>query len=201
METWVITGGIATGKSTVVRLLRAAIPKLVVFDADACVADLWKRPAVLSEVESALGFSITKASGGLDRDKMRSLLLYDKAVKKVVETVLHPLVRQECLDLQVKSADTPAAGVPFVADIPLYFEATFPLPAERVVVVATSRATQLVRLQARNNFSVEISEALLRNQLPITSKIKRADHVLWNEGPPGILQRQLRQLLTHFNLS
>jgi transcription termination factor Rho len=112
---------------------------------------------------------------------------------------LHPRVREECLD-SLRRADTRGAEL-FVADVPLFFEKGFDFGQTKVLVVASSRSTQVQRLKARSGLADPMIESILAAQLPIQEKISRADVVFWNEGPPSVIRSQVRRFAQLFQMN
>jgi transcription termination factor Rho len=116
-----------------------------------------------------------------------------------LEQILHPRVREECL-ASIKSAAINGAEL-FVADVPLLFEKGFDIGQSRVLLVASSQATQIKRLKARAAFDDSLIEAILAAQLPVQEKIALADVVFWNEGPQAVLRAQIRRFSKEFVMS
>ncbi len=195
MRVIALTGGIASGKSTVCRLLRQWLPKLVIFDCDAAVRRLLEEDAAIArQVAEDFGDAALHASGRIDRNFLRGQVFSDEAARLRLEAILHPRVRQECLDSRSQAAQSGASL--FVADVPLLFEKGFDFGQEQVIVVASSRATQIQRLKARNGLDDSLIESILAAQLPAEEKIRRADVVFWNEGPPAVLRAQVHRFCT-----
>jgi len=185
-----LTGGIASGKSTACRLLAEAVPSVRLFDCDDSVRKLLETdPRVAAQVVELFGREVAAADGGLDRAKLRARVFADPASRRLLEGILHPRVREECLasrDLAVKEG-----AALFVADVPLLFENGFDFGQEQALLIAVSRATQIARLKARNRFDDPLIESILAAQLPLDEKLARADVVFWNEGPLDVLRRQI----------
>jgi len=173
---------------------------MVLFDCDESVQGLLRDREVLVEISEAFGEPILGEDGQLDRAKMRAIVFGDGGKRKVLEKVLHPKVRKECLekrDISFKSGVTTA----FVADVPLLFESGFDFEQELNLVVATSETTQRERLKVRSNFEDSMISAILNAQLPIMEKVARGDVVFWNEGSPAVLGRQLSRFLQESQIS
>jgi transcription termination factor Rho len=192
MRVFALTGGIASGKSTVVRWFRELVPGVVIFDSDATVRVLLERDVEVGKalIES-FGASAVDGEGKANRDFLRQRVFGDPAERKKLEAILHPRVRKECLALLERAASN-GAGI-FVADIPLFFETGFDFGQDEVIVVACSRQSQIERVKLRNGFDDRMIESLLDAQLPGEEKIRRADVVFWNEGPPEVLEAQVRR--------
>ena len=197
MRVMVLTGGIASGKSTACRLLLDCIPKLEIFDCDAVVYRLLetdlKVAAALSEI---FGIHVLDGLGRVDRQFLRERVFQDETARFQLESILHPRVRQECLDSR-ETAVTRGAEL-FVADVPLLFEKGFDFGQTGVLVVASSRSTQIQRIKVRNGFDDSMIESILAAQLPVQEKMSRADVVFWNEGPPSVLKSQIRRFAQAF---
>lgn len=195
-----LTGGIATGKSTAVKILRELDEGVRIFDCDESVQVLLKSGEVLEEISEALGSPVMDEKGELNREVLRSLVFDQPEQRKKLEQVLHPKVRKECLVKRDEFRSNPRTTL-FVADVPLLFESGFHFGQELSLVVATSSATQRVRLKARSHFEDRMITSILQAQLPIMEKVARGDVVFWNEGPPSILRRQLQRFLTSLLIS
>ncbi len=186
-----LTGGIATGKSTLVRLLQPLWPADW-FDADACVHRLLASdPSVGLAVEKAFGPGLRTADGAVRRDQLRPLVFGNPSARARLESILHPAVRQQWTGL---AAAARAARRNLVVDIPLLYETQGEAFCDRVVVVAASPATQLQRLTEVRGLEPGMTNAMLASQLPISEKVRRADHVLWNDGSLDALAEQSRFL-------
>jgi transcription termination factor Rho len=192
MQIMALTGGIASGKSTVCRVLADLLPSLVIFDCDAAVHRILESDAeVAAIVAGAFGDKALDANGRIDRNFLRGRVFGDDAARLTLEKILHPRVRQECLD-SLEQAATRGAEF-FVADVPLFFEKGFDFGQTQVLVVASSRTTQIQRLKARSGFDDHLIESILAAQLPVQEKMSRADVVFWNEGPQSVLRSQIRR--------
>ncbi len=197
MRVMALTGGIASGKSTVCRVLREYLPAVVIFDCDAAVHRLLESdPEVAAIVLEAFGDQALDAEGRIDRHFLRGRVFSDETARLRLEAILHPRVKQECLD-SLEIAVTRGADL-FIADVPLFFEKGFDFGQHQVLVVASSRATQIQRLKARGNFEDDLIESILAAQLPVQKKISLADVVFWNEGPPSVIRSQIRRFAQEF---
>ncbi|MGJ8697157.1 MAG: dephospho-CoA kinase [Verrucomicrobiaceae bacterium] len=187
-----LTGGIATGKSTALRFFRELQPGLEIFDSDGCVSILLESARILSKIEVGLGGGVLNDEGALDREVLRNIIFRDPAKREILEGILHPEVRKECLE-KVAKWHKQQGRTMFVADVPLLFEGGFDFGQEFNLVVATSEETQRTRLKARSQFDDAMISSILAAQLPIREKVDRADVVFWNEGPLSCLHAQVEQ--------
>ncbi len=197
MRVMALTGGIASGKSTVCRLLREFIPSVVIFDCDTAVHRMLEAdPEVAAIITEAFGDQALDSQGRIDRHFLRGRVFSDENARLRLEAILHPRVRQECLDFREKAA-THGAEL-FIADVPLFFEKGFDYGQDAVLVVASSRSTQIQRLKARGGFEDSLIESILAAQLPAQEKMAKADVVIWNEGPPSVIRSQVRRFAQAF---
>jgi transcription termination factor Rho len=201
MKVIALTGGIASGKSTACRMFREWCPGLVLFEADACVRRLLEEDrAVATAVVARFGSECRLAHGGIDRAALRGRVFHRPDERRDLEGILHPRVREECLESLSRARKIGASL--FLADIPLLFESPFDFGQETSLLIAVGRDTQLKRLRERNGFDDDLARAMLDAQMPTAEKMRQADAVLWNEGPPGRLRSQIRRYLhTHANMS
>ena len=189
-----LTGGIATGKSTCCAIFRDLCSAVVVFDADASVAQLYSDPQVIAQIGSHFGSEVDNGHGGINKTWLRTKAFSEPDSKKFLEQIFHPRVRKECLALLDQIARNDLSRL-FVADIPLLFESGFDFGQSANLLVATSRATQIDRLKNRNAWDDDTVEAALASQMPIEAKLALADLVFWNEGPGQMLRNQCQRFL------
>lgn len=197
MQVMALTGGIASGKSTVCRVLREFLPGVVIFDCDAAVHRMLEGDAeVATIIRESFGEHALDGQGRIDRHFLRGKVFADDEARLRLEAILHPRVREECL-ASLAQAATRGTQL-FVADVPLFFEKGFDFGQQQVMVVASSRSTQIQRLKARGGFEDSLIESILAAQLPVQQKMSLADVVFWNEGPPSVIRSQIRRFAQAF---
>jgi dephospho-CoA kinase len=186
-----LTGGIATGKSTFATLLQREL-KLSYFDSDACVHQLLAEDATTRDaVQTAFGGGVLSAGGWPDRAKLREIVFSSKAARLELEAILHPRVRQRWLAVAADARKTDAWQL---IDIPLLYETGAQAEFDRVIVVASSHATQIHRLVHERHLASALAEQIIAAQLNICVKIEQADHVIWNDSTVLNLDGQTRIL-------
>jgi dephospho-CoA kinase len=189
-----ITGGISTGKTTFCECLREIVPAATFFDADQAARDLAERDLEVKElIGREFGAEIYSPNGDLNRAQMRSIVFADAEKKRALEQILHPRIRRQwSLEAESRrgSADL------FFADIPLLYETGGETLCDSVVVVACSPSVQLERLVARTQLDQSAAEEMIRSQMPLAEKIRRADHIVWNNGARAVLAAQAGLLAT-----
>jgi dephospho-CoA kinase len=187
-----ITGGISTGKSTFCGCLREIVPASKFFDADLAARLLPELPEVKQEILGQFGGGVYSPDGDLNRTKLRAIVFADAAKRRALEQILHPRIRRQWMAEAKKHRNSPDF---FFADIPLLYETGGETLCERVVVVACSRNIQLDRLAKRKPLKRSEAEQMINSQMPLEEKIKRADHVVWNNGHRVTLMEQAKELV------
>jgi dephospho-CoA kinase len=195
-----ITGGISTGKSTFTGCLRELLPEAKFFDADAAAREVVDLEDVKKELREKFGGGIFSPSGDLNREAVRAIVFADAAKKGALEKILHPRIRQQWSVEADKRRKSPEF---FFADIPLLYETGGEKLCDRVVVVACTPSVQLHRLLARpsgNTGGAAISQPdatdMIKAQMLLEEKIKRADHVIWNNDGEASLIDQAKDLVS-----
>ena len=187
-----ITGGISTGKSTFCDCLREIIPAAKFFDADVAARSLSKLPEVKQEILGQFGREVFSPEGDLNRAKLRAIVFADAAKRRSLEQILHPRIRRQWMAQAERHRNSPDF---FFADIPLLYETGNETLCERVAVVACSHKMQLDRLVKRISLTGSEAEQMIKSQMPLEEKIKRADHVVWNNGDRATLMEQAKGLV------
>src|SRR5881227_2746256 len=183
-----ITGGISTGKSTFVNCLRELLPDAKFFDADVMARQLTHHnQAVLAQIRERFGNDVFDANGQLNRRALRAMVFEAPEKRRELEQILHPPIRQHWSREAEKHRQS---NEYFFADIPLLYETGGEKLCDRVVVVACSEEIQMRRLRQRTGLDGNAARAIIEAQMPLPEKVKLADHVIWNNGPEGLLAEQ-----------
>jgi dephospho-CoA kinase len=187
-----ITGGISTGKSTFCDCLREILPTANFFDADLAAHSVAELPEVKQEILGDFGSEVFSPTGDLNRAKLRAIVFSNATKRRALEQILHPRIRRQWMAQAERYRNSPDF---FFADIPLLYETGGEEWCERVVVVACSRKVQLDRLAKRRSLKDSEAEQIINSQMDLEEKIKRADHVVWNNGDHATLMRQAKSLV------
>ncbi|MFN2582798.1 MAG: dephospho-CoA kinase [Candidatus Dormibacteria bacterium] len=174
-----LTGGIATGKSTVASMLAAHGATVV--DADELAHDVVRpgQPA-LAEIRARFGDTVIAPDGSLDRAATATIVFADEQARRDLERITHPRIAELT---QQRIADAIAADAPVViVDIPLLFENNREEMFEGVLLVYAPETVQVTRLMARDGIDADAASQRLAAQLPIEEKRQRATWVIDNRG-------------------
>ncbi len=177
---WVgLTGGIASGKSTVAKILSQA--GVAVLDADEAAYFVSKKDSPgLAQIVQKFGPEILNSQGELDRKALAAQVFSDKKKLLELESILHPLIRVE---IQKRKKDLQDSGTALAFyDVPLLFEKKMEKDFDEILLVTSTRDLQISRMQARNGLSLEEAEARLANQIPLVEKEKHATKIIRNNG-------------------
>ncbi len=187
-----LTGGIATGKSTVSRMLAAAGAYII--DADVLARDVVQPglPAWNAVVKS-FGRQILHEDQTIDRDRLAAVVFDDPQRKAELERIVHPAVG-EAMAAQLAAIAASAPDSVVVLDVPLLYEAKMDAGLALVIVVYAPEAVQLERLILRNGLSREEARARIAAQMPIAEKRRRAGVVIDNSGSLESTRQQVQAL-------
>jgi dephospho-CoA kinase len=173
-----LTGGIATGKSTVTAIFEEAGARII--DADAIAREAARKGSpAYDDIVAHFGNTILLSDGEIDRKRLAAVIFNDPAEQRALERIIHPHVKSEtALRLERIQQETPAAVV--IIDVPLLFEARMDRGLDAVIVVVVPEKVQIQRLMARDRLSEPEALARLRAQMPIDTKKSLATHVIDN---------------------
>lgn len=185
-----LTGGIATGKTTVANYLASAY-NLPILDADIYARDAVSVGSpILQAIAQRYGEEILLADGSLNRQKLGEIIFNNQEERNWVEGLIHPYVRSRFLEV---IAQSPAQTIVLV--VPLLFEAKMTDLVTEIWVVSCSEEQQLERLMRRNHLTLEQAQARIKSQMLMAEKVARADVVLDNSLTLEVLLQQIDNAL------
>ncbi|UKO95992.1 dephospho-CoA kinase [Nostoc sp. UHCC 0870] len=181
-----LTGGIATGKTTVANYL-ANVYDLPILDADIYARDAVSIGSpILDAIAQRYGQEILLPDGSLNRSQLGEIIFSHPAERQWIDSIIHPYVRDRFLKAIAESS---ASTIVLV--IPLLFEAQMTNLVTEIWVVFCSESAQLQRLIERNQLTPEQAKARINSQLSLAEKASRADVVLDNSGNLADLLKQV----------
>jgi len=183
-----LTGGIASGKSTVARLFQALGAKLI--DTDQIARDLVVPPSpVLDRIAARFGPTVLTTQGTLDRAQLRRIVFEDAPARRDLESIMHPAIADEVARWSA------AAGGPYqLIAIPLLVETGTAGDYDRVLLVDVDPATQRARLMARDATDPDAASRMLAAQAPREARRAVADDIIDNDGDLAHLAPQIEAL-------
>ena len=191
-----LTGGIGSGKSTLAKMLQSLGADMV--DADAVSrATTASGGAAIAAIAHTFGPAFIDAEGALDRARMRALVFSQPDQRKVLESIVHPLVGQE-----IRRFALQATSNVLIFDVPLLVESPqWRGQLDRVLVVDCLPATQVRRVAQRSGWDLATIEAAMRNQCSREQRLAAADLVVFNDAKSlDNLQHLARTLAKRFGL-
>jgi dephospho-CoA kinase len=170
-----LTGGIASGKSAVSQILQGL--GMQVIDADGIAHEILATDAAIKqEVVAAFGAEVLTAAGAVDRGRLGNIIFQDAERRRVLERILHPLIRDELWKRAREGNDD------VVLEVPLLIEQGEHARVDLVVVVYAARECQIQRLMGRDTISREEAVSRIATQLPLEEKVSYAQYVINNNG-------------------
>ncbi len=194
-----LTGGIASGKSTVSALLVNKGARLV--DADVIAREVMlPGHEVLAAVVRQFGNEILFPDGTLNRAKLGEIVFGDPVALETLNNLTHPAIRQEIKERMTRmEQEEPERLV--IVDIPLLYESGLEELFQKIVVVYVPREVQISRLMKRNGLTYEQAEARLNAQMDIEVKRTKANYIIDNSGDLAHTEQQVADLLDRLGLS
>jgi dephospho-CoA kinase len=187
-----VTGGIATGKTTVVRMLEELGAPVIDFDLLARQVVEPGEPA-WKDIVRYFGEGILLKDGSLNREKLSGMVFQDEEKRKILESFTHPRIYESSYR-EVKKIVEKDPNAIVQLDIPLLIEQNLQHMVHKVLVVYIPREKQIARLMERDGMSREGAVDRLKAQLPIDEKLGRADFVIYNEKTLEETMKQVEDL-------
>ncbi|MEW4306474.1 dephospho-CoA kinase [Rossellomorea marisflavi] len=192
-----LTGGIASGKSTVSAFLQDKGYTIIDADLAARMVVEVGQPAYLAIVE-AFGKGILQENGQIDRAGLGAIIFNDQTKRNLLNGIVHPAVRSLMLSHKDEAIENGKQTV--IMDIPLLFESDLTWMVDRTIVVTVEEDVQLSRLMKRNELTEEEAASRISSQLPLREKAEKADAVIDNNGSVEDTLKQVEELLAAWGL-
>ena len=189
-----LTGGIATGKSTVARILVEKGARLIDFDELSHAVEEPEGP-VWKEIVRHFGDEILQADRTIDRRKLGDIVFADREKLDLLNRLVHPAVFQEWYK-RIEEIRTVQPDAIVLSDVPLLIEAGMKPMVDLILLVYVLPEEQIGRLMARNGYSREDAEKRIASQMPIGEKLPHADIVVRNDGSPEMTRKALNAIWT-----
>lgn len=169
-----LTGGIASGKSTVANLFLERGIK--VYDADKIAREVSKSKEVIDEIGKKIDFEVVK-SGQIDRKKLKKIVFENKNYLDILNSIMQDRIKKIFLEIKEENK-----GKNIVFDIPLLFENNYEKICDMTLLISTDIETQIRRIEERDNIDEELAKKIIFSQMPLNEKKNKADFVIENTG-------------------
>jgi dephospho-CoA kinase len=192
-----LTGGIASGKSTVSSLLiELGFP---VIDADQIAREAVKPgEEPYKKIVETFGREILLENGEINRPKLGSIIFHDQEKRDLLNKIVHPFVRRRMIEQKEALFEKGEKAV--ILDIPLLFESKLTHLVDKTILVYVDADVQLERLMRRNDLTENEAKARIASQMPLVQKVPLADAVINNNGTIEETRKQLIHVLTNWQL-
>ncbi|GEP74096.1 dephospho-CoA kinase [Weissella thailandensis] len=187
-----LTGGIATGKTTISNYLKSI--NIPVLDADEYARKVVEPGTPgLAEITNTFGEQILQPDGSLNRKLLGQIVFNDSSARQTLNDITHPRIQQMMADELHRLAEQQTPLV--ILDIPLLLENNNVAGADAVMVVTIPESLQLTRLMQRNNLTEKEAQSRIAAQMPLVEKEKLADFVIDNSGTISSTQKQVEKVI------
>lgn len=171
-----LTGGIASGKSTVSKYLKEK--GYQIFDADKIAKDLTNEDNIKNKIVEKFGSNILDNNFSLDRKKMKEIVFNDKSKLKLLNDIIHP----EVFEFYKKAKENNKENKILIFDVPLLFESGIDSLCDKILVVISDHKIQIERIIERDKIDKTLATNIINSQITDKERIKKADIVIENNG-------------------
>ncbi|WP_026690631.1 dephospho-CoA kinase [Alteribacter aurantiacus] len=192
-----LTGGIASGKSTVSAMFKEW--NIPVVDADVIAREVVEPgQEAFNQIVQAFGEQILNEDGNIHRKKLGAIIFNDQKKREQLNSIVHPAVRAE---MKKRRDDYLQSGHDHVVlDIPLLIESELDYLVDKTLLVYVDADTQLQRLMKRDDSSEEEAQSRIRSQMPLDEKQEHVDKVVNNSGSIEDTKNEVRAVLKEWNV-
>ena len=183
-----LTGGIASGKSTVSNLFRKYGIEIV--DADKVAKEVSEKKESIEKISNIFGKDILDSDGKIVREKLREKAFKNRELLQELNKIIHPQV----MEYFKRKKEENSKDEILIFDLPLLYEAKMEYLCDKIIVVGVDVQKQIRRVVARDGSSEELAKKIIFNQMPLDEKIKKADIVIMNDGTLDELEAKVMKI-------
>ena len=183
-----LTGGIASGKSTVSNLFKKYGIEIV--DADKVAKEVSEKKESIEKISNIFGKDILDSDGKIIREKLREKAFKNREFLQVLNKIIHPQV----MEYFKRKKEENSKDEILIFDIPLLYEAKMEYLCDKIIVVGVDVQKQIRRVVARDGSSENLAKKIISNQMPLDEKIKKADIVIMNDGTLDELEAKVMKI-------
>lgn len=192
-----LTGGIATGKSTVANIFKGLGATIIDIDKIARkVVKLKTKP--YQEIVDTFGGAILNPDQSINRPELARLIFKNKSLRDKLNKITHPAIIKE---MKRRADLLSSSRVPIIVDAPLLFEVNLDTFFDKIIVVQCRKEAQIKRLRERDSLSAEEAEQRIASQLPLEAKTRRADFCIDNNSTLKDTEKQVKKIWYNFLIS
>lgn len=183
-----LTGGIASGKSTVSNLFKKYGIEIV--DADKVAKEVSEKKESIEKISNIFGKDILASDGKIIREKLREKAFKNRELLQELNKIIHPQV----MEYFKRKKEENSKDEILIFDIPLLYEAKMEYLCDKIIVVGVDVQKQIRRVVARDGSSENLAKKIISNQMPLDEKIKKADIVIMNDGTLDELEAKVMKI-------
>jgi len=183
-----MTGGIASGKSTVSDYLKKM--GIEIIDADEIASKIIEERKVINNIVEEFGENILSGKK-INKKKLRKIIFEDKEKREKLNNIMHPSILEKVKEYIKKYEKNKIV----IVDMPLLYEVGFEKEVDKVIVLYCSAEIQLSRIMKRDNVEYEEAVNTIKSQFDIRDKIKKADYIIENNGTKEELKSKIYDLI------
>lgn len=183
-----LTGGIASGKSTVSNLFRKYGIEIV--DADKVAKEVSEKKESIEKISNIFGKDILDSDGKIVREKLREKAFKNRELLQELNKIIHPQV----MEYFKRKKEENSKDEILIFDIPLLYETKMEYLCDKIIVVGVDVQKQIRRVVARDGSSEELAKKIIFNQMPLDEKIKKTDIVIMNDGTLDELEAKVMKI-------
>jgi dephospho-CoA kinase len=183
-----LTGGIASGKSTVSNLFGKYGIEIV--DADKVAKEVSEKKESIEKISNIFGKDILDSDGKIVREKLREKAFKNRELLQELNKIIHPQV----MEYFKRKKEENSKDEILIFDIPLLYETKMEYLCDKIIVVGVDVQKQIRRVVARDGSSEELAKKIIFNQMPLDEKIKKADIVIMNDGTLDELEAKVMKI-------
>lgn len=171
-----LTGGIASGKSTVSKIFRELGAEII--DADIKAKEISEREEVVKEIGNIFGKEVINSEGKIDRLKIKEIVFNNKEKLKKLNDSIHPKVMEEFKKIKENTGKNDI----IIFDVPLLFESGMDKMCDKIILVFTDKKIQIKRMLERDGITEELAEKIIDSQMSLEEKLNKSQIHLENNG-------------------
>lgn len=183
-----LTGGIASGKSTVSNIFKKY--GIYIADADKIAKELGNRKDVIDEIGEKISKTVIDENGNVNRAKLKEIVFCDKSKLEILNKIYHPKIREEFKKIKLNSSKNDI----IIFDVPLLFETGMYTLCDKKILVYVNEDIQIERLIARDGITKELAKKIIDSQMSLDEKKSKSNILIENNGSLEELEKKVEKV-------